>query len=303
LFVVLSTVGIVGFTVWKGTLPSREGILYPTADEVALHVPTPEKDKIKCLARLGIPDKVNIRYCSISSTDEPTVALIGDSHSAVLFHGLAYHLKRDHGKTVVNLGGRLFANVVNHPTGDEFEKTVYKGGFDVAEYVAGNKMLDTVIMVSRGFFYLNWADHFYIESKPYLTSKKEVFLEGLRDTLNLFRDRKVVFVLENPTMDSNPRSKCSSSRPINFVPQDFNCAVTREDDERVHNEYIASVRSVLENYSNVIVIDPRPVFCDQTYCYARKDGKLLYGNEDHLNRNGSLLHARQISKLLKSGTF
>jgi len=98
LFAVLSAVGMVGFSVWKGKLPSREGMLYPIVDEVALHVPTPEKDKVKCLARLGISDKVSIRYCSISSSDEPAVALIGGSHSGVLLHGLAYHLEREYGE-------------------------------------------------------------------------------------------------------------------------------------------------------------------------------------------------------------
>ena len=271
--------------------------LFPSKQMLADILPTPLKQKEQCFKKLGISIESKIRYCEISSAVEsPTVALIGDSHSSAAFKGTSFYLKKDHNLTTVNLAGRLFSNVVNAPKGNEFEKNVYLGGFEVADYVASSKELSTVIMVARGFFYLNWAENFSIPSKPYLTNKEDIFIEGLKDLLDRMVNKKVIFVLENPTLSGSPRS-CGKQRPINFSSYK-NCSITRAADDVIHKVYIAKTVELLKKYDNVVIVDPREVLCDSSNCFASKDGRVLYGDRNHLNPSGSYIQGKQISEAL-----
>lgn len=298
----LIIVGLTGAGIWKGLLPSRDQLLYPSEVEVRVHLPPAEDEKKDCLTRLGIPDKTNIRYCSISSDQDPDIALIGDSHSAALYPGLAHYLEKEQNRSLLNLAGRLFPNVVNYPTGDALERAISSGAQDVADYILSNDNLKTIVMSNRGFFYLSWADNYYLKDAPDILDKKEVYKRGLRYTLDLFKDRHVIFILENPTLNFNI-NKCSANRPVSLVTSDFQCAITRSDDDSLHREYINEVMTILNDYSNVVIVDPRDVLCDPNYCHAKKDGKLLYIDKDHLNGKGSLLHGKQVADVIASHNF
>ena len=152
-------------------------------------------------------------------------------------------------------------------------------------------------MISRGFFYLNWASKFYIEEKPYLTSKKDVFLQGLRDTLNIFGKKKIIFVLENPTMNFMPPERCAVNRQLSLGLNDSVCGVSRSYDDEMHSDYIDSVKLVLSEYPNVSIFDPRQVFCDKFYCYAGKDSVIWYSDYNHLSDQGSFIQGEAISNL------
>ena len=296
LVVGLVCTGLLGVAASKGKIETYSASVFPNQQMVAGILPTPLKEKKQCFKRLGISIESKIRYCKISSVVEsPTVALIGDSHSSAAFQGVSLYLKKDHNLTTVNLAGRLFSNVVNAPKGNEFEKNVYLGGFEVADYVASSKELSTVIMVARGFFYLNWAENFSIPSKPYLTNKEDVFIEGLKDLLDRMSNKKVIFVLENPTLNFSPRN-CGKQRPINLLSK--NCSITREADDAVHKVYIAKTVELLKKYDNVVIVDPREVLCDSSNCFASKGGRVLYGDRNHLNPSGSYIQGKQISEAL-----
>jgi len=45
---------------------------------------------------------------------------------------------------------------------------------------------------------------------------------------------------------------------------------------------------VFEDFPTVQVFDPVPHLCDAEYCWAMKDGKMLYRNDDHLSMAGSM---------------
>lgn len=267
--------------------------LYPTNQTFSEILPTPEHNKLKCFDRLGISKSSNIRYCAISDKKaNPTVALIGDSHSAAVFRGASYYLKKKYDLTVVNLAGRLFSNVINSPKGNIEEELNYLGGFEVADYLAKTKSITTIIMVSRGYFYLNWAENFSIPNKPYLTSKEDIFLEGIKDLVERFKDKQIIFVLENPTL-SFPPSNCKKQRPIRLYED--KCYISRDEDEMLHGQYIMKTTKLLSNYRNVKVVDPRDDLCDDRYCYAIKEGKLLYSDRNHMNLHGSFVQGKTIA--------
>ena len=45
---------------------------------------------------------------------------------------------------------------------------------------------------------------------------------------------------------------------------------------------------ILQDFPSVKVLDTLPAFCDDDYCWAVKDKKLLYRDQDHLNETGSI---------------
>ena len=251
-----------------------------------------------CFSSLEISKDSKIRYCSLSDLDQvPQVALIGDSHSAAAFEGTSYYFNKDHNLSVVNLGGRLFGNVINHPKGSSPEIDTYKGGFEIADYLEQRKSIKTIVMVSRGYSYFSEDHIFSIPEKPQLLERKDVFAEGLRDLLKRFLDRNIIFVLENPTLQFDPLS-CDSNRPIKPISSFFygdRCGILKTYDDSIHLEYIQLVREILFDFPNVILVDPRDFLCDRNKCYSKISGRNLYRDLNHLNRNGSFVQGKQIS--------
>jgi len=293
LIVGISLIGLLGLLVSKEQIKSYLATFFPNQQMLADILPTPINEKRICFERLGISEDSKIRYCRISSKDDfPSVALIGDSHSSVAFEGTSYYLKKEHNVTTLNLAGRLFSNVVNAPKGNEFEENNYLGGFEVADFIAKNERISTVVMVARGFFYINWAENLHIPSKPHITDKKDVFIEGLRDLLDRLSNKKIIFVLENPTLTFDPRN-CGPQRLINLFSK--NCSISRNEDDAIHKEYITRTKELMQSYKNVVLVNPRDELCDDEKCYASKGGRVLYGDYNHLNPSGSFIQGKQIS--------
>lgn len=319
LFSFIGCLGVLGFAISSGMVKPYSSFLeesglsegratlpfdFPVSDGFSGRPEAQERsERDRCFDLLGISQESKIRYCQVGDVSRsPQVALIGDSHSAAAFEGVSYYFGRDHDLSVVNLAGRLFSNVVNAPEGDDRERDVYLGGFEVAEYLDAHKDIETIIMVSRGFFYLDWAENFSIPGRD-IESKEAVYIEGIRDLLDRFSDRNVIFVLENPTLNFDPRS-CASRRPLK--PFSFyldaglggaeRCSVSRIEDGRLHSLYIQMVSQLLEQYPNVVVVDPRDVLCDAEACFSEIGGRVVYSDRSHLNRNGSYVQGRQISE-------
>ncbi|WP_425527259.1 SGNH hydrolase domain-containing protein [Xylella fastidiosa] len=55
---------------------------------------------------------------------------------------------------------------------------------------------------------------------------------------------------------------------------------------------------VLKDYPSVKVFDAAAQLCDSQWCWAIKDGKMLYRDDDHLSLDGSRLMASELVKLL-----
>jgi hypothetical protein len=58
------------------------------------------------------------------------------------------------------------------------------------------------------------------------------------------------------------------------------------------------VFEVAKAYPNVTVFDPAALLCDENYCWAGKDGKMLYVDEHHLSGFGVALLAPELEKVI-----
>ena len=301
LVVLMVVIGCVGYYTYKGDgLSFRRSLanISPPIESLKKDDPLAHS---ACMAMYGLSNET-IRYCRIFGDKKPRIALIGDSHAAALFSGLSGELARVNNEGLLMMGGRLFINVANYPDGNQFEIDAYKGGIIATTFVAKEKSIDTVVMVSRGPSYMTETGNFYLLTDRSITDKKKVFEIGMRDTLDLLIDnnKNVIFVLENPTLDFDPEI-CKESRPLRFSNKLNDCLIPVEKYHVEHGEYRDLVFSVLKDYPAVKVFDSAAYFCDQFFCRARIGNNILYGDSDHLSVAGSAYLARALIKVINGG--
>ncbi|MBD3807648.1 MAG: hypothetical protein IE880_02905, partial [Epsilonproteobacteria bacterium] len=58
------------------------------------------------------------------------------------------------------------------------------------------------------------------------------------------------------------------------------------------DEYKKRIQKIAAKYSNVVVLDTKDTFCDSKFCYAVKNDKMLYADDDHLSVDGSNYQAK-----------
>lgn len=254
-------------------------------------IPDNIKKNRECLESLGI--KSSVRFCRKSDQFEPKIAIIGDSEGAALYKGLANKLSESK-LGLVMVGGRLFTNIGTHPKGSAREKKFSEGGALATRTIAANKQIETVIIVSRGPFYLNGDWEFYLLENPLEDDKKIIMEEGLRDVLNLLENKRdIIFMLDDPELGINPE-KCYK-RP--FI-QASSCKIDKQDYFASQKDYREIVSRVILDYPNVYLFDPAEVLCNDSYCYGVKEGKVLYGDPGHINVAGASLISEVLAPIV-----
>ncbi|WP_041675768.1 SGNH hydrolase domain-containing protein [Sulfurihydrogenibium azorense] len=83
-----------------------------------------------------------------------------------------------------------------------------------------------------------------------------------------------------------------------FIPSGYNCKLNRGNYIKRQQRYRKIIENLAKNYKNVKILDPEDIFCDDSYCYLYKDGKILYSDDDHVSKYGSFLIAKKIRSLL-----
>jgi len=276
--------------------PARAALadIHETIDKLDEDVPTAHA---QCLARYGLEGQ-KMRYCRLSGNDKPRIALVGDSHAAALFSGLSTMLK-ERGEGLVMMGGYLFTNAILHPEGQREELENYTGGGKATAFIAQEPSIDTVIIAARGPVYITTPHLFYLDEQPEITDKKQVLEIGLRSVLDLMlaHGKKVIFVLEVPTLHFNPES-CLMQRPVRFSSQPHDCTLPKSHFDAIHQEYRILVSTILQDYPSVMVFDPAHHLCNDAFCTAKAGGKILYGDDNHLAAAGSDFLAQKLAPLL-----
>lgn len=292
LVVLMFVIGYVGYN-----SHARDGLKFRAvnkgqlSDTVKLKEDDP-KTHHDCLKLYSLENE-KIRYCRLSGTGKPKIAIIGDSHGAALFAGVSSELKKRSNQGVLMMGGKLFIDVAAYPEGNQFEIDNYKGGIKATRFVADEKSIDTVLMVSRGPGYISAERYttekvnYFLLDNPSIKSKAKVFETGLRRTLDLLlsRNKKIIFVIENPTLDFDPAS-CRLNRPFSLGDKSA-CLISYEKYIDEHKVYRDLTFAVLQDYPTVTIFDTSKYLCDGEKCFGKLNNKILYGDRDHLSEAGS----------------
>jgi len=124
-------------------------------------------------------------------------------------------------------------------------------------------------------------------ARDYRDSVIEMF-----DALSNIPSTTVVFVYQPPAFLNHPNSCIRRSLDGGA----WGCPVPREVEDAFNAQYRAIVDDVLRDYPQIETFDPMQFLCDASFCYAAKDGQILYRDDTHLNILGSQLLAREIAK-------
>lgn len=287
---------------------------------------TTEAQKQQCREWLGLNETPN-HYCSLTRLTPPTIQLIGDSHAASLAYGL-HELFRRHGQTnLAHLGMngcQPFPEVFAYPSEFEAVPGEYAAAYTACQEVT-NKALEfaekhpevhTVILAGRWPLYLQGSGFIYDNSAPeeekvmswnirpitdlQLPDRAAIWAYGLRSVIRrlLAANKNIIFILDYPELGFDPKT-CIDARPLRFTQNVRRpCAIPRADFDRRSHLYRELVRSVLEDFPSVSIFDAATVFCDPAFCWADKEGQILYFDDDHLSRQGSLIIAEELFRLI-----
>lgn len=247
--------------------------------------------------------------CAKAKPSKPSILLMGDSHSNHLYPGLAEATleSEDNVLNLARAGCLGFADVA------EFEK----GRTDVCEeytkrlllFAEENSSIKVVVMSSRGPIYITGRGYkeniegrsIALVSQPEIIDFRLVFRTAMRITIKrlLAKKKEIIFVLDVPELGFDPALCVPSSRPMGSTTRLKNpCAISRKDYDERNRDYRADVLSVLKEFPAVMLFDAAAQLCDDQYCWAMKDGKILYRNDNHLSIDGSRYLARELVKKL-----
>ncbi|NMG77184.1 SGNH hydrolase domain-containing protein, partial [Aromatoleum diolicum] len=131
--------------------------------------------------------------------------------------------------------------------------------------------------------------------------RAEVFTRSLDETLRRLTTagKRVVFLHAIPELPFDARD-CIAWNPNRFVSRTPrpDCQFSREVNEVRNTEFRPLLDAVLAKYADIAVFDPIPLMCDAEVCRGRRDGMLLYRDDDHLSLDGSYWLGRQMRPLL-----
>lgn len=137
--------------------------------------------------------------------------------------------------------------------------------------------------------------HFYgyfKEKKSY--NQKEDFFRHLQATFHWFSEHnlRLNYLLEDPELGFLPKN--CMERPFGIFKTQ--CKIKYRAFVKRDMFYRQRVKKISKEYNNITILDPEKLYCDGEYCYAIKDGKMLYADDDHHSVDGSIMQAKFLMK-------
>lgn len=259
-----------------------------------------------CMIANPFMNHANNAFCQ-GNVETSSVLLTGDSHSNSLYPGLAEVYP---GK-ILNLAGSACLPFFDVDSGYKNERPScpYE---DVNSFLGVASKYDnikTVVIAFRGPLYIKGTGFGDAEANHYIRRKNsidlgnyaEIFEQSMRKTLKILleKNKKIVFVIDIPELGFDPKS-CIDGKSLKFLSRVRKpCALPRTEYAERSKEYREIVLSVTKDFPSVVVFDAAAQLCDKQYCWAIKDGKMLYRDYDHLSLQGSRYIARELEKFLQ----
>lgn len=244
------------------------------------------------------------------------ILVIGDSHAHTSYAGLEQEL----GEKYELL---LFANsgcqpLINGARGTLKTINTCKEKID-SIYLFINKFKDNIskiIYIARGpkpMYNLGFGEiddgkveayyEEYFLNRQNGYSHENIHKKKLDETLNFYNSQNIefYFLLENPELGFSPK-ECLE-RPFNFLNKKTNnvediCKLPIEKYMDRSKGYRDFVFELSRKYKNINVVDPLNVYCDDKYCYAIRNGKILYADDDHHSLDGSIEQAKYLKNYI-----
>jgi peptidoglycan/LPS O-acetylase OafA/YrhL len=288
-------VGCVGYTIYRQD--GFAGRFKNLTDDLGLEHQQPFSTP-ECRKMIG-SDKME--YCRSLGTGAPDVLLIGDSHAAALYRGLAATYGRL-SQTVMNLGAAgcvPFYGTETFSLGMRQEKDCRPAVNRMLEFATSAASVHTIILSVRGPMNMlgqNFGEdatgapkEIFWSGAPQGSSQAYVFAAAFKNTVSrlLVSGKKVILFIDWPELGFDPRS--CLPRPVPFFSQARPlCGVPRSQVDERNRAYREVIFGMKKEFSGLRVFDPFPCLCDSSACYAIRDGHLLYRDDNHLSVAGAV---------------
>ena len=233
-----------------------------------------------------------------------TTALLGDSHASHFLIGVGAYLARK-GENVVHLGHsgcpplldlQRFTDNSLEAFADGVVDTCRASNSSVINLVANDARIQRVILSFNGAVPVtgfSWGGGYEtVVLAGTMLSREDSVRVALERTVQLFvaKHKEVWLLLQIPELEFH-LTECLS-RPFSLhhnvrTP----CAVPRAQVDARQTAYRQIVEQVRARIPELHVFDPWPYLCDVQWCHAVVNGELMYVDDNHLSREGSLFFA------------
>jgi len=276
---------------------------------------TPAKNKTgELLVEKVLGHKATNDYIKATSNDvsKKFMAIIGDSHAHTAYLGFAEEASSQGYETIL-LANSSCPPYISGAMGKDIlsvQKCENKIR-DIHTIIDNIPNLKKIIFATRGPVYmydigygivdsggktLNYHfKEFFIEKTTYV--QKESFFKALEDTFNAYNVNDqfdFYYLIENPELGFSPKN--CMERPFNLFPS--GCKLTYEDYINRAGEYRDRVKKISSEYPNIIMLDTKDIYCDTKYCYAIREKKMLYADDDHHSIDGSRVQAKYFKDII-----
>ena len=240
------------------------------------------------------------------------IAVIGDSHAHTSYPGFAKEFSKKGYETILlansscppYLGGAMGKNMTGV---QKCEQKI----LDIDATLDNIPHLKKIIFVARGPVYMYDIGYGIVDSqgkplnyhfKNFFTNKvsydqKEKFFAVLENTFNQYnKNNKLDFyyLLENPELGFFPKN--CMERPFSLFSSE--CKLSYEDYIARAGEYRTKVKNISKKYKTITILDPKDLYCDTKFCYATKNEKMMYVDDDHHSVDGSRVQAEYLKQII-----
>ncbi|GFD68751.1 acyltransferase family protein [Alteromonas sp. KUL106] len=263
---------------------STDGIISRSSNEYQTAISDVKASPLRdlCHTNKYIPPNDSCEYFEDKSIKWATLA---DSHSVEIAYALADKVSEQ------GEGVKQFSFSGCRPSygmGRDFSNCA-RWYNDVVDYVNTNESIENVVFIHRYSSQIHGGDnHLYPALPPArLTQTSLQVLESLdRAIIALAKHKKHVIVIY--PVPELPRTITKMIDSAYTKGLDFeNLRGTETNWYLERNKAIINHFDDSEYPSNVVFIKPYEHFCDSSFCYALKDGRALYFDDDHLSVYGA----------------
>ena len=309
LFIFALAVGFLGqYTYKQKGLPNRNHLISNDKfKQQFVRTPAQNQTGISLTTKI-LGNKPTNDYIKATSDDlsKKFIAVIGDSHAHTSYPGLAEEFNKKGYETILlansscppYLEGAMGKNIKGIQKCENKILNIHK-------IINNIPNIKKVILATRSSGYMNDMGYGIVdgEGKPYnyhfkefFTKKtsydqKEHFLKVVKNTFAKYNKNNrfdFYYLFENPELGFSPKN--CMIRPFDLFPSD--CKITYEAYIARAGEYRNRLKGINKDYPNITILDPKGLYCDDMYCYAIKDGKMLYADDDHHSTDGSIMQAQ-----------
>jgi peptidoglycan/LPS O-acetylase OafA/YrhL len=223
---------------------------------------------------------LGIKRCAQTYKDkEPEVVIIGDSHGEHLFIGLAQALGNT-GVGYYSFRCLPFFGVTGHSQCEPMDRILHR--------VRESSVVKIVVLAA------SWPGKIRTEAGLRLAANLDMrdtnlLREGLDGTVRALvgAGKKVMIIGDSPTFPFQP-VKCIAPRPFSIGREPI-CTINVKQYLSEHQKSWNVIEQVISKYKHTVFYSQETLFCNDIECSMQKEGKLMFRDNDHLSKDGSVI--------------